>query len=272
MDLAPVRSLRPVSDCVNCHVAKAGPCGTFPVETRSRIAAASLHRQFAQGTTILPGGRPATRVGIILSGLVKVTSMDEHGNEHLLQLLHPGEFVGDPFGGHLPFSCEAATDVALCMTPSVVFSEALDSDPAACAAHLRRMLHQQSEQHCFHLAMRGRSSLERLAYWIAAQAPFGTADRVISIRILLSRRDLASLLDCTTETLSRSLHRLQDMGLIKLVTPERIEIRDPEGLGRMAGPQEGLCAALLQLRTREWGARAINLPRFHLTRRSVAAG
>ena len=75
-----------------------------------------------------------------------------------------------------------------------------------------------------------------------------------SIPILPSRRDLASLLDCTTETLSRSLHRRQDMGLIKLVTPERIEIRDPAGLGRMAGPQEGLCAALLQMQAQENGA------------------
>lgn len=272
MDLAPVRPRKPVSDCLNCNVGEAGPCGTFPAEIRSRIAAASLPRQFAQGATILPGGRRATRVGIILSGLVKVTSLDEHGNEHLLQLLHPGEFVGDPFGGDLPFSCEAATDVALCMMPSAVFSEALDSDPGACVAHLRWMLHQQSEQRCFNLAMRARSSLERLAYWIAAQAPFGTADRVISIRILLSRRDLASLLDCTTETLSRGLHRLQDMGLIKLVTAERIEIRDPDGLGRTAGPQEGPCAALLQMRAREWGAKPINLPRIHLSRRVVAAG
>lgn len=44
------------------------------------------------------------------------------------------------------------------------------------------------------------------------------------------------------------------MGLIKLVTPERIEIRDPAGLGRMAGPQEGLCAALLQMQAQENGA------------------
>jgi hypothetical protein len=122
-------------------------------------------------------------------------------------------------------------------------------------------MRQQFEQNCFQLAMRGRSSLQRLAFWIAAQAPSGSADRVLSIRIMLTRRDLASLLECTAETLSRSLHRLQDIGLIKIVTPERLEIRDPGGLGLLAKVQDGLCRSLWQRKVREWGARPINLPR-----------
>lgn len=262
MDLAHNRTLPKGAECLDCPVGQAGPCQWFAPSVRARITSASLHRRFAKGMTILPSGQSAQRVGVILAGLVKITTLDEQGNEHLLQLLHPGELIGDPFGGPLPFSCDAATDVRLCMTPAAVILEAFEHSPSACTAHLKIMIRQQFEQHCAQLALRGRSSLQRVAYWIATQAPSGNADRVLSIRIVLSRKDLASLLDMTVETLSRSLHKLQDKTLIKLVTPERLEIRDPVGLLRLAGEQDGLRKSLLQRTGWEWGARAINLPRF----------
>lgn len=261
MNLVTVGSATVKSNCESCPLGRSGPCGSFPSSVSMKIATVSQHRRIRQGEPVLSEERVAPRIGIILSGLVKVTSLDEQGNEHLLQLLHPGEFVGDLFGDPVPFPYEAATDVTLCMVPREVIIEGYNLAPGACAAHLRQLMRQQFEQHCFQLAMRGRSSLERLAFWIAAQAPSGSADRVLSIRIMLTRRDLASLLECTAETLSRGLHRLQDMGCIKIVTPERLEIRDPAGLRLLAKVQDGQCRSLWQRKAREWGARPINLPR-----------
>ncbi|MBD1206717.1 MAG: cyclic nucleotide-binding domain-containing protein [Rhodobacteraceae bacterium] len=57
-----------------------------------------MQKSFRQGETILPSGQPPAWVGIVLSGLVKISTIDEQGNEHVLQLLHPGEMVGDLFG------------------------------------------------------------------------------------------------------------------------------------------------------------------------------
>lgn len=202
------------------------------------------------------------RVGIILSGLVKISTIDEHGNDHVLQILHPGEMVGDPFGTAPTFSYDAATDATLCLTQRAAMKEAFDHRPDAYAAHLRIAMRQQLEHHFAQLAMRGRNSLQRIAYWISTQIQEARADRVLSVRILLSRRDLASLLEMTVETLSRSLHQLEDRGVIRIVTPERLEIRDAIRLRLLARDQDARLKEVLQRQGWEWGARTISLPRF----------
>lgn len=250
------------TSCADCPAALSGPCQWFAPCLRDKIVAASIHRRFRQGETILPGGQVPARVGIILSGLVKICTIDEHGNDHVLQILHPGEMVGDPFGASVPFSFDAATDATLCLTQRAPMKEAFDRHPDSYAAHLRIAMRQQLELHFAQLSMRGRNSLQRIAYWISTQTPEAGPDRVLSVRILLSRRDLASLLEMTVETLSRNLHQLEDRGVIRIVTPERLEILDATQLRLMARFQDARLKDALQRQGWEWGARAVNLPRF----------
>lgn len=257
----PVETTVP-SACSDCPAAQSGPCQWFDESLRDKIMAASIHRTFKQGETILPSGKVPARVGIILSGLVKISTIDEHGNDHLLQILHPGAMVGDPFGSPTQFSYDAATNATLCLTQRTSVKDVLDRQPDAYAAHLRIAMRQQLEHHFAQLSMRGRNSLQRIAYWISTQAPEASADRVLSVRILLSRRDLASLLDMTVETLSRNLHQLEDRGIIRIVTSERLEIVDATRLRLLARDQDARLKDLLQRQGWEWGARAVNLPRF----------
>ncbi|MCZ8153329.1 MAG: Crp/Fnr family transcriptional regulator [Rhodobacteraceae bacterium] len=250
------------SACPDCPAARSGPCQWLESDLRDSMAAVSSYRSFSQGEAILPGGQVPAWVGTVLSGLVKITTIDEQGNEHVLQLLHPGAMIGDPFGSAAPFSYDAATDTRLCLTPRNAMKEAFDRNPDAYAAHLRIAMRQQLEQHFAQLALRGRNSLQRVAYWISTQTPDSGSDRVLSVRILLSRRDLASLLEMTVETLSRNLHQLADRGLIRIVTPHRLEITDAARLRLLARDQDARLKNTLLRHGWEWGARAVNLPRY----------
>lgn len=248
--------------CHDCPVAQSGPCQWLDSSLKERLVATSVQKSFSQGETILPGGQAPAWVGIVLSGLVKISTIDEQGNEHLLQLLHRGEMVGDPFGSTTPFSFDAATDTRLCLTQRSTIKEAFDRNPDAYAAHLRIAMRQQMEQHFVQLAMRGRNSLQRVAYWISTQTPNTGTDRILSVRILLSRRDLASLLEMTVETVSRNLHQLEDRGIIRIVTPERLEIIDTVLLRLLARDQDARLKETLLRQGWEWGARSVNLPRY----------
>lgn len=248
--------------CPDCPAERSGPCRWLEMAVRQRIIAASTHRSFRPGECILPAGQVPAWVGTVLSGLVKIATIDEQGNEHVLQLLHPGETVGNPFGVAVPFSFDAATDTRLCMTPRMAMKEAFDRSPDAYAAHLRIAMRQQLEQHLAQLALRGRNALQRVAYWISLQTPDPDIDRVLSVRILLSRRDLASLLEMTVETLSRNLHQLADRRVIRIMTPERLEILDAPRLRLLARDQDARLKDTLLRQGWEWGARSVNLPRY----------
>jgi CRP/FNR family transcriptional regulator len=248
--------------CHDCPAAQSGPCQWLDSILRDRLVSASVHKSFRQGETIMASGQTPAWVGIVLSGLVKISTLDEQGNEHILQLLHPGAIVGDPFGSPPPFSFDAATDTRLCLTQSSSLKEAFDRSPDSYAAHLRIAMRQQLEQHFAQLALRGRNSLQRVAYWISTQTPDTRTDRALSVRILLSRRDLASLLEMTVETVSRNFHQLEDRGIIRIMTPDRFEIVDVVRLRLLARDQDARLKENLLQQGWEWGARSVYLPRY----------
>jgi CRP/FNR family transcriptional regulator len=79
-----------------------------------------------------------------------------------------------------------------------------------------------------------RDAVGRVArYLLRADPTPGAADFLLPMR----KKDLASHLNLTSETLSRSLRRLVDSGLIIIPDARRVRIRDPRGLAEVA---EGL--------------------------------
>lgn len=243
--------------CHTCQVRSSGLCSWFDVSSCADIARRTVHSRFERGDPILIQGEAITRVGIITSGLAKVVMMDECGEEHLVQLLHSGELVGDPLGSESALGVEAATDVELCWLSPAVLAAAIRQCPGAYRCQLDATVRQANELRFAQLALRGRNSLQRLAHWIHVQIPADPPPSPLRLRILLSRRDLASLLEMTVETLCRVLHQLEERGAITLVTPELIEVKDRVKLRLVGRAQEDRLQEALLRDGWEWGAKAM---------------
>ena len=243
--------------CHNCAVRAVGLCNWFDATGNSLIASRTIQTRFAQGAPILIQGEPVERVGVILSGLAKLVLVDERGDEHLIQLLHAGELVGDPFQSENVFSVEAATELELCWLRPAVLADAIGQCPAAYRCHLEATTRQANELKFSQVASRGRNAVQRLAYWIFVQLPDRTAPGPLRLQIVLTRRDLASLLEMTVETLCRALHQLEQRQAIHLETPEILEITSREKLRAIGrGDDDRLRATLLEPGW-EWGARTL---------------
>ncbi len=256
--------------CRHCTARNTGICAWFAPEEGREIAHRSTRSLFSPRSQILVQGEVQDRIGVIVSGLVKIVLNDERGEEHLLQLLHAGEIVGDPLSSECAFSWEAATEVDLCWLPPSTLSAATRHNPEAYQRQLDALLWQVHEQQFAQAALRGRNSLQRLANWLLLQLPPETAPAPVRMRILLTRRDLASLLEMTVETLCRVLHQAEERGAIRLVTPDLVELRDRPRLRLLArSPDRRLQQTLLRDGW-EWGARSLApalraMPRAKLT-------
>ena len=113
------------------------------------------------------------------------------------------------------------------------------------------------EQRFAQVALRGRSALQRVAHWLFLQIPAEPTPSPVRLRILLTRRDLASLLEMTIETLCRVLHQLEDKGAIWLSAPDLVELRDRARLKQLGrGRDERLQETILKDGW-EWGARPV---------------
>lgn len=248
--------------CRSCQVRDRGFCSWFDGEESRGIITRTSQTRFSPGTPILIQGDPASRVGIVMSGLVKIVLNDEDGGEHVIQLLHAGELVGDPFAAECGYSWQAATEVELCWVPTPALAAAIRRCPAALRCQLDATMRLVQEQRFAQVALRGRNALQRVAHWLFLQVPDEATAAPVRLRILLTRRDLASLLEMTVETLCRALHQLEDRGAIRLAAPDLVDLRDQarlKALGR-GGQKDRLQEALLQ-EGWEWGARTEGAPR-----------
>lgn len=244
--------------CKTCRVSHLGFCSWFDGEDGKGIATRTSQTRFEAGSTILMQDEPATRAGIIMSGLVKIVLNDEDGGEHVIQLLHAGELVGDPSAEESSFSWQAATDVELCWVPAPVLASAIRRCPAALHSQLDATMRQVQEQRFAHVALRGRNAMQRVAHWLFLQVPADAPEAPVQLRILLTRRDLASLLEMTIETLCRSLHQLEHKGAIRLAAPDLIELRDRGRLKLLSRASEDRLQETLLPEGWEWGAKPVS--------------
>jgi CRP-like cAMP-binding protein len=200
--------------------------------TRARLVRVAVRREYAKGEVIFRDGDPAPGVFVVASGLVRVFKLAPSGKEHVLHLAGPGmTFAEVAVLGDFPCPAfaEALEETNCVLLPAQPFMRALRED------------HQLSLQILSSMAMWVKSLVSLLedivlrdaagrvaGYLLQAQPERGGA---ISLPGL--KKHIASHLNLTSETLSRTLRQLRDERLIS-ETDAGMLILDAPGLQRIA--------------------------------------
>ncbi len=225
---------RSAGQCARCPARQKGICGAVTPATVEAVALRGHRVTYAQNKPFLDQGTHSDRIGIVVSGLAKAVHINEDGDEFVLGIQRAGDLVGDPFGVENAVSWEAATDVTVCWLSTASLDQLLTEYPDLQRAYLQALSQQMGEQQRWFASLRGRNTTERLALWLVDQALFGDRSAEGVVPLDLSRRDLASLLDMSTETLCRSLYHLVDKGAIEMLAPDCVGLADPDQLRRLA--------------------------------------
>jgi CRP/FNR family transcriptional regulator, anaerobic regulatory protein len=194
-------------------------------DDRHRIAAVAATRHYGKGEQVQrPGDRSGLR--IVHGGRVKVFRASEAGGEQLLRILHSGEFLGETtvLTGRPVDSWAVALDAAeVCLVGSTEIARLLGEHPAVAVRMLAAMSARLEAAEQQLAAVTGATVGARLASHLLelAQESGSTTFRLPS-----TKKDLASYLGTTPETLSRRLADLQDAGVVRLGPRGLVEIRD----------------------------------------------
>ena len=170
---------------------------------------------------------------IINRGKIRIYRLADSGKEQLVRILNPGDFTGEwtlfnPDAVHEEYA-EAIRDTVVCMIQRKDVQDFLEQYPAISLKLLAEMSKrlESSERQTTQVAL--ESVITRLVLFLAenVEPEMGNSP---TITLPMGKKDIASYLGTTPETISRKFGELEDEGLIQQLSGKRIKIQDLDDL------------------------------------------
>lgn len=199
----------------------------------AKLTALAQVRRFARGQVIAQQDDEPAGMYIVASGQVRVYKLAPTGKEHVLHMAQAHQtFLEVAVLGNFrsPAFCEAASDCLCILLPGRPLRRLLQEDHALCLQLLTSMAFWVKHLVDLLEDIVLRDAVGRVArHLLEASAEQGN-----HIELHASKKDLASHLNLTSETLSRTLRRLHEAQMIDSSDRNEITIRNPAGLADAA--------------------------------------
>ena len=186
------------------------------------------HKQFKKNELIYMAGEKGGSLYIVNSGKVKITRIASSGKEQVIRILEAGEFMGELSifkPSNLMDNAEALVDTTLCTIDERDLKEILKKYPLI-SFKIMEELSERLERAESLIQNINLSSVEKRLADILLEL----ADKDGNISLKLSKKDLASQIGMSSETLSRKLSAFQELGIIKLIGQRTIEVLNKSAL------------------------------------------
>ena len=205
------------------------------LERLDRIVLA--RRPLKRDEALYRAGQPLGSLYVAREGAFKTVAIDAEGNSQVLGFHLPGELLGlDALGtGKHAAEARALTQANVCEVPLSQLEQVASEVPGL-QHQLLRIIGQGMNRHQAHVEMlHKRSAQERLAVFLHQLSEryraLGRSGE--SFVLPMSREDIGSYLHLVIETVSRTLGKMQDEGLIA-VRGREVRVLDAERLDKLA--------------------------------------
>jgi CRP/FNR family transcriptional regulator len=203
--------------------------------TRAHLLADAIRVDVPAGS-VLYRDREASRMGVLVSGLIRVYLTSAEGRQVTVRYAREGDVVGTAVtvGGPIAVSAQAITDTALLIV-NVDTVRALGRTDArfawAVAEEVARRLDDVLQVFAGTAFGSSRQRLARHLLDLAAEQP--RADALVAP---VSQQDLADAVGSVREVVTRVLRAMRDEGLVD-TTRHGIVLLDPAGLSAQVGEE-----------------------------------
>jgi CRP/FNR family transcriptional regulator len=202
-------------------------------ESMAKIATKANHRDLKRGEFLYQAGDAEDSIYIVHKGQVRVFHLSEGGKEQLIRVLNPGEFTGEwtLFSSdtyHENFG-EATKNSAICVISRQDLQELLKEYPEIAMKIMQAMSERLSQSEKQTASVATESVVNRIIYYLEDLTSDASEDDV-TITLPMARKDIASYLGTTPETLSRRFKGLEEKGLIEQLPKNTIRIPSVEEL------------------------------------------
>lgn len=197
-----------------------------------------IEKHFGKDEYIFFEGGPSSWIGVVLEGRVKMIKHSENGKDVVLDLIAPGEMLGEMAA----FNGEPYPATAQAMEPTVVaiihqddYLRLLKQYPALALRmieELGRRLREAQETIKSMAVERVERRIARILLKLAATTGLSSEEGIV-IEMPLTRQDIAEMAGTTVETAIRTMSKFRKRGLVQ-TKRGRVTILQPHELVKIA--------------------------------------
>ncbi len=187
---------------------------SLPRQTLLQIAAEGRERTFAAGEVLFMEADPCLGLLVVLKGAVKICRIDSRGREFIFGIAGPGTSIGDLAlfdGGNYPASAYAAEETSVLIVPPASFAGLVRRYPDIAAGAIRALAVEQRRLIEMLKASTLHSVRSRIAAYLLHRAE---GDGILTLTE--TNATIGSHIGTVREVVSRTLHLLEDEGLVRL--------------------------------------------------------
>src|SRR5699024_6588326 len=199
-----------------------------------KIVDLSRHKHFRKGYVIFREGDPLEDLYIVHQGRVKIYQLFASGKEQLLRILDPGEVMGELAwfaGKQLDRDAEAMEETEICMIHQRDMQRLMMTHPTNAINILKQFSNRIDETEKLVGELSSKDVETRIAGYLLKLVKEKKRRTIV---LPMSKKDLASYLGTTQETISRRLSNFQMNHVIEQKGHRHIEIIDEEALEDIA--------------------------------------
>jgi CRP/FNR family transcriptional regulator len=214
--------------CSRCVARGATLCASLADGDMHRLFSLATDQRVEAGEMLLQQELPASHVFSIRSGHATIFRLTADGRRQILAFLFPGDFVGFTSEDRYHYGVSAISPVEACRFERSALEALIEAFPPM-DRKLRFTLTRAMDASFELLFSLGRKdALQKVAsfLWYVSyrQRKLGQAEN--PVHLPMRRADVADFMGLTTETVSRTLKVLKQMGAIRLKGAYEVEIAD----------------------------------------------
>lgn len=224
-----------------CHTSTGSCVKNVPIfkglndEEICQIQQAVNSQTYQKGEYIFQEGELSDTLYIVHKGMVKVSKLSDEGKEQIIRLLFPGDFFGQYAlleNKQHHGQAEVLEQASVCSIHKEDFRLILERNPNIAMKYMMVLSERLQAADEWISAISLLEVERRLA---KALLSFYEKEQKLSFELPVSKKDFASLIGTTPETLSRKLVSLQELKLLKLNGRKGIQLFDIAELKGIAG-------------------------------------
>jgi CRP/FNR family transcriptional regulator, anaerobic regulatory protein len=196
------------------------------------VARVARPTSLARGEQVYGAGSELSQLLVVHTGRVKISRIGPDGHEQIVRVLGPGDFVGESafVSGRRPDHHATALEPStLCSFRHTDLEPLVRRHPSIGLRLLQGVSRRLQEIESRLAAVISGDVSSRLASYLLSLAA-RPVDGGIEVELPMAKKDVASLLDTTPESLSRQLRRLHDAGVTSVGEARRLVIHDVDAL------------------------------------------